>query len=55
MIVKYGAPPPADIAPKYGVPIESVPVQPPEAEPLPGAKYGVPPPGPVEARYGVPF
>jgi hypothetical protein len=55
MIVKYGVPPPVDAVPKYGIPIEALPVAPPESEPLPGQKYGAPPPGAVETRYGIPF
>jgi hypothetical protein len=55
LVVKYGAPPPVDAVPKYGIPIEALPVEPPPSEPLPGQKYGMPPPGAVETRYGVPF
>jgi hypothetical protein len=55
MVVKYGAPPPIDAVPKYGIPIEAVPVEPPPSEPLPGHKYGGPPPGPVQTRYGIPY
>ena len=52
MVVKYGAPPPIDAVPKYGIPIESLPVEPPTSEPLPG---GPPPPGAIQTRYAIPY